>query len=189
MADRWRYFDLRERRDPAASGRAQRGAVARRSAPPQRVIWNGCSRRSIPSRWQACPGRSSCSPATPTRRRERSAERIPHGSAAAPGAGAGGPRMAGGRFLHRRHLDGGCAAPGRSVGGAQGLSRLPRLSWRAPRRGPPLSRRMPTRWRFSRRRIWRKTRRRPHDGTSRHPPLQCTVYRTELLRLPSASMM
>ena len=36
VADRWRHLDLRERRDPAASRRAERRADARRSARPQR---------------------------------------------------------------------------------------------------------------------------------------------------------
>ena len=36
VADRWRPLDLRERRDPAASRRAERRADARRSARPQR---------------------------------------------------------------------------------------------------------------------------------------------------------
>ena len=55
------HIDLRERRDPAASGRAQRRACYRADAcRSQRARpRNGCSRHSIRSRRPACPGRCS----------------------------------------------------------------------------------------------------------------------------------
>ena len=69
VADRWRHLDLRERRDPAASRRTQPRADARRYRAAAARPSNGCSRRSTPSRWPACPGPCSSFPATPATRR------------------------------------------------------------------------------------------------------------------------
>ena len=72
VADRWRHLDLRERRDPASSRRAQRRADARRSARPQRG--DGMAVRGAQFGRDGEPAlvAVACSPATPAIRRHGS---------------------------------------------------------------------------------------------------------------------
>ncbi len=63
VADRRRPLDLRERRDPAASGRTQRQADAHRSARPQRHGRMGVRGAQLRWRCRPYPGRCSSSPA------------------------------------------------------------------------------------------------------------------------------
>ena len=61
--------------------------------------------------------------------------RLPQATSQAHGGGAGRTRMAGGIILCGRHPDVGCAASRRSLRGARGIFRLPRLC--RARHGPP----------------------------------------------------
>ena len=126
VADRRRHLDLRERRDPAASWRAQRGADADRSARAREVHgWlfaalNSVEMASLPWSIFQFSGDTARHPGAQTDRRF-----LAPGSAHRGGSGE--REWLAGSFSIADIAHGGCSAPGRPLRRAGGLSRLSRL--------------------------------------------------------------